>query len=429
MRTPSSLSRRRALSLLGGGLSLGTVGGYVVRDNFGRNAEAAPLVITPSDWSHPNYDATNNRHPPKSNAPDDHDVLDVVWTTSMPLKQGYVPDLPEPVTTNGLVIASESTVTPDGVQFDFLTTRDGASSQRISKAGLQHAVVVTSSRLFSHYDGTDGMQLDAWSLSDGERLWSWNEGMSIEPPLQPLVAGGLVHVATPTSHSTSMAYGFTPDGRVEWKTRFGGKTLNLVPPAATAHTLVYPKSDGFTVFDTRTGEYRWETDWTDSTHWSGLSRTMSAAPVIYDEMLYTSAHGRVAVYDLEEKRDPRWVNEQGDSRSVRIAAVDETHVYLTQFRRGLTALHADDGTIDWSLGFRDLHPAASGQTAATLCDGKLYVCDYAAEDDQQHRLAIIDAETGDIDKRIALPSVPESGPILSNGTVVLRTRDGFVGLR
>ncbi|AHZ23180.1 membrane biogenesis protein [Haloferax mediterranei ATCC 33500] len=429
MRTPSSLSRRRALSLLGGGLCVGAVGGYVVRDTLGRNAEAAPLVITPSDWSHPNYDATNNRHPPKANAPDDPHVLDVVWTASIPLKQGYFPDLPEPVTTNGLVVASESTVNPDGVQFDFLTTRNGTSSQRFSKVGPEHVVVATSSRLFSHYDGTDGMQLDAWSLSGGEKLWSWSENMSSHPPLQPVVAGGLVHVATPTSHSTSMAYGFTPDGKVEWKTRFGGSTLTLVPPAATARTLVHPKSDGFTVFDTQTGEYRWETDWTDSTHWSGSSRTISAAPVIYDELLYTSAHGRVAVYDLEEKRDPRWVNEQGDSRSVRIAAVDENHVYLTQFGGALTALHADDGTIDWTLGFRDLHPAATGQTAATLCDGKLYVGVYAEEDDHQPRLAIVDAESGEIDKRTTLPAVPKSGPILSNGTVVLRTREGFVGLR
>lgn len=211
-----------------------------------------------------------------------------------------------------------------------------------------------------------------------------------------------------------------------------GATLTLVPPAATARTLVHPKSDGFTVFDTQTGDYRWETDWLDSTHWSGpLTRRMSAAPVIYDEMLYTSTHSQVAVYDLEEKRDPRWVNQrgQGDSRDVRIAAVDETHVYLTQFGGALTALHVDDGTIDWTLGFRDLHPAATGQTAATLCDGKLYVGVYAEEDDHQPRLAIVDAETGKIDNRIILPAVPESGPIISNGTVVLRTREGFVGLR
>ncbi|ELZ90381.1 hypothetical protein C440_16921 [Haloferax mucosum ATCC BAA-1512] len=38
---------------------------------------------------------------------------------------------------------------------------------------------------------------------------------------------------------------------------------------------------------------------------------MSTDPVIYDELLYTSVNGRVAIYDLEEKRDPRWVTEQG----------------------------------------------------------------------------------------------------------------------
>ncbi|ELZ90382.1 hypothetical protein C440_16926 [Haloferax mucosum ATCC BAA-1512] len=104
-------------------------------------------------------------------------------------------------------------------------------------------------------------------------------------------------------------------------------------------------------------------------------------------------------------------------------------MYLTQFGGALTPLHADDGTIDWTLGFRDLQPAVTGQTSATLCDGKLYVGDYSDEDDYYPRLTIIDAESGEIDKRIPLPSVPKSGPILSNGTVVPRTKEGFIGLR
>ncbi|WP_396611618.1 PQQ-binding-like beta-propeller repeat protein [Haloferax sp. S1W] len=423
MSEPSTLSRRRTLSLLGGGLAVGSIGGYVVGDDFERAETASAPVIAPTDWSHPNYDATNNRHPPVQNAPRDPTSFDIVWKAPMSLDGTFVPDNPVPVVANGLVVGGKNSTTRSRTNFELFTTHGGESYGSFSRPGIKHTPVAAGDYLFSHPETTDGTQLDASNFRSGEQLWSWEKGGAGYPPLQPVVAGGLVHMATSTGRSTAAAYAFTPDGETKWKTRFGGRH-NLFPPAVTPRTLVHPTINGFVVFDTQTGEFRWEV-----TSWDGGSKAMATAPVLHDGVLYTARHdGRVLSYDLEDDSGPQWVRRR--QGTAHIAAVADGYVYLTRSGVKLEAHRADDGSREWSLDCLDIHPDASGLTAATLCDGSLYVGVSVEDDDQyQHRLAVVDADYGTVSHQTALPGTPRFGPMISNGTVIVQTRDGFVGLR
>ncbi|ELZ81742.1 hypothetical protein C453_17039 [Haloferax elongans ATCC BAA-1513] len=407
---------------MGGGLAIGSLGGYVVGDDSERAETASSPVIAPTDWSHPNYDATNNRHPPVQNALRDPTSLDTVWKAPMSLDGTFVPDNPVPVVANGLVIGGKYSTARSRTTFELFTTHGGESYGSFSRPGTKHTPVAAGDYLFSHYETTDGMQLDASGFRSGERLWSWEEQTTSLPPLQPVVAGGLIHMATARGGTSASA--FTPRGETKWKTRFGGRTHNLVPPAATPRTLVHPTMDGFAVFDTQTGEFRWEV-----TSWEGGSKAMATAPVLHDGALYMARHdGRVLCYDLEDDSGPQWVRRR--QGLARIAAVDSGRVFLTQSRDALTALATTDGSDEWSLNRLDIHPDASNLTAATLCDGILYVGVVVENDDKyQHRLAVIDADSGTVSHQTTLPGAPRFGPMISNGTVIVQTRDGFVGLR
>ncbi|SEM01922.1 outer membrane protein assembly factor BamB family protein [Haloferax larsenii] len=422
MPEPSTLSRRRALSLLGGGLAIGSLGGYVVGDDSERADKAASPVIAPTDWGHPNYDATNNRHPSVQNAPHDPTSLDTVWKAPMSLDGTFIPDNPVPVVANGLVIGGKYSTARSRTTFELFTTLGGESYGSFSRPGIKHTPVAAGDYLFSHYQTTDGMRLDASSFTSGERLWSWEEQTTSLPPLQPVVASGLIHMAT--ARGSTSASAFTPRGETKWKTPFSGGTHNLVPPAATPRTLVHPTMDGFAVFDSQTGKFRWEV-----TSWEGGSKAMATAPVLHDGAIYTARHdGRVLSYDLEDDSGPRWVRRR--QGTARIAAVADGYVYLTRSGVKLEAHRADDGSREWSLDCLDIHPDASGLTAATLCDGSLYVGVSVEDDDQyQHRLSVVDADDGAVSHQTTLPGAPRFGPMISNGTVIVQTRDGFVGLR
>lgn len=153
----------------------------------------------------------------------------------------------------------------------------------------------------------------------------------------------------------------------------------------------------------------------------------------YGPLVALSPDGSPA-WRFSEPRAPNGVEPAG-------IAVDDERVYMTMQetytpavsdRPAVYAVSTDDGSVDWRYRFPELEfgGRSSRLGPPTLADDTLYIFGVAsdAEPEGKSPLVALDAESGEIRWRVAVPGVwdfSDYAPVATDDKVLVNTRDNF----
>ena len=327
-----------------------------------------------------------------------------------------------PILANGMVYAQDA----NGVVSAF-SASDGSHVWRTrtrpkhaSEVNLGGGIGYDGGRIYASTGYGELLALDAGS---GHIIW--RQALDFPTRTAPMIAGGLVAVVVQNDLLLTFdAVSGTPG----W--RFTGQ-VGDPPPAAVAITGAPAFADGIVVagfssgtlaaLDANSGTPVWEQSLASS---FGQASSLDfsdivAAPVIADGVVYAIGLGDTAMAVDLHSGAKVWTHSAAGAQAFCLSG---GFAFLLDRSQTLTAIHADDGLVSWSLQMplyknmkKKKHPLL--WTGPVLVNGSLLLTSSLGT------LAMVDPVAGAISSVAKLAGPADMAPIAAGGLLVQLTRD------